>query len=53
MHPLDLTHVETDIFTIDGMQQNVTFCSNSYGYNDQIELDAVLGDPFLKNVYAS
>lgn len=53
VHPLDLTHVETDIFTIDGKQQNVTFCSNSYDYNDQIELDAVLGDPFLKNVYAS
>ena len=53
VHPLDLTRIQSDVFTIDGKQQNATYCSNSFDYGQLAWLDAILGDPFLKNVYAS
>ncbi|CAE7227088.1 unnamed protein product [Rhizoctonia solani] len=51
VHPLDLTQVQVDDF---GKGQNLTFCTSvyepaSYGGADN---DIILGDAFLRNVYA-
>lgn len=60
VHPLDLTFVATtEIPSADGTStQNVTYCYNTYQYltldpNSFEGFDAVLGDAFLRNVYAS
>ena len=54
MHPLDLTF--PIVFELD--QKNVTTCINTYQYftTDPRSfggLDIILGDAFLRNVYAS
>lgn len=58
VHPLDLTAVAQTVVTLDGQDQNVTYCYNTYQYLDLdptnfAGFDAVLGDAFLRNVYAS
>lgn len=54
IHPLDLTRVQNTTVTINGEKATVTICEAAFedtkGYRD---FDAVLGDSFLKNVYAS
>jgi len=46
-----------NITTADGDDQQVTFCSNTYQYSSldptEFPFDLVLGDAFLRNVYAS
>ncbi|THG99797.1 hypothetical protein EW026_g2607 [Hermanssonia centrifuga] len=58
VHPLDLTIVDTTTITVNGTSQNVTICYNAYQYldldpNSFNGFDAILGDSFLRNVYAS
>ena len=57
VHPLDLTFVSTTEVEINGSNQNVTFCYNTYQYFALnpvgFDFDGALGDAFLKNVYAS
>ena len=59
VHPLDLTSLTVaKLNTTDGGQQNATFCINSFQYLtlDPTEFsgfDLILGDAFLRNVYAS
>lgn len=50
VHPLDLT----DVKVTDGNGQNITFCTNAYepGESGGEDLDIILGDAFLRNVYA-
>ena len=54
MHPLDLTY--PFVVEIDG--KNATVCINTYQYltldpNSFVGFDVILGDAFLRNVYAS
>ena len=58
MHPLDLTEVKTTEVELSGKNQNVTFCLNAFQYltldpEGFSGFDAILGDSFLRNVYAS
>ncbi|KAJ8693746.1 hypothetical protein PTI98_008715 [Pleurotus ostreatus] len=51
VHPLDLTAIDTKL--VNGT--NVTYCANTYQSIEigRGELDMILGDAFLKNVYVS
>ncbi|CAE6495099.1 unnamed protein product [Rhizoctonia solani] len=51
VHPLDLTDVQVDDF---GTGQNLTFCTSVYGpaSYEGADNDIILGDAFLRNVYA-
>ncbi|KAH7334973.1 aspartic peptidase domain-containing protein [Rhizoctonia solani] len=51
VHPLDLTDVQVDDF---GTGQNLTFCTSVYGpaSYEGADNDVILGDAFLRNVYA-
>lgn len=54
VHPLDLTYP----FVLELGQTNVTACINTYQYltldpNSFVGFDIILGDAFLRNVYAS
>ncbi|CAE6456987.1 unnamed protein product [Rhizoctonia solani] len=51
VNPLDLTEVQVDDF---GTGQNLTFCSSAYSPSsyDGADNDIILGDAFLRNVYA-
>ncbi|KAH9895010.1 acid protease [Cubamyces lactineus] len=59
VHPLDVTTlIVTPLNTTNGGQQNATLCINSFQYLtlDPTEFsgfDLILGDAFLRNVYAS
>ena len=58
VHPLDLTTVSTIEVPLSGTNTNVTFCFNTFQYltldpEDFTGFDAVFGDAFLRNVYAS
>lgn len=58
MHPLDLTVMAQTEIPLNGTNQNVTYCYNTYQYLDLDPenfsgFDAILGDAFLRNVYAS
>ncbi|KAF8670181.1 Eukaryotic aspartyl protease [Rhizoctonia solani] len=51
INPLDLTDVQIDDF---GTGRNLTFCSSAYSPSsyDGADNDLILGDAFLRNVYA-
>ena len=58
VHPLDLTVMQQTEIEVNGQAQNVTFCMNTYQYlaldpTAFSGFDAILGDAFLRNVYAS
>ncbi|KAJ3552575.1 hypothetical protein NM688_g4082 [Phlebia brevispora] len=58
VHYLDLTFVQTAEIEINGQYTNVTFCINTFQYltldpDSFFGFDAILGDAFLRNVYAS
>lgn len=58
VHPLDLSTPETFTYTENGVERNVTACVNSYRRlaldpTTFAGFDAILGDAFLRNVYAS
>ncbi|KAF7793489.1 hypothetical protein EIP86_004601 [Pleurotus ostreatoroseus] len=58
VHYLDLAVASTTVLTINGRETDVTYCYNTYQYleldPDSFEgFDAILGDAFLRNVYAS
>lgn len=60
VHPLDLTFVATTEVPsgTNGKTENVTYCYNTYQYlaldpNSFSGFDAILGDAFLRNAYAS
>lgn len=47
--------MNTRTITQNGKKQDVTYCSNAFQYLTQKPdgFDAILGDAFLRNVYAS
>ncbi|KAG8714540.1 hypothetical protein FRC11_008095, partial [Ceratobasidium sp. 423] len=51
VHPLDLTEIQVNDF---GTGQNLTFCTSVYEATsyDGADNDIILGDAFLRNVYA-
>ncbi|CAE6460267.1 unnamed protein product [Rhizoctonia solani] len=51
VHPLDLTEVQIDDF---GTGHNLTFCTSGFSPSsyDGADNDIILGDAFLRNVYA-
>ncbi|PIL34121.1 hypothetical protein GSI_03832 [Ganoderma sinense ZZ0214-1] len=58
VHPLDLTFPVVATLPVNGQATNVTACINTYQYltldpNSFQGFDVVLGDAFLRNVYAS
>jgi hypothetical protein len=58
VHPLDLSDVQTIVVPLNGKKTNVTFCTNTFQYLtlDPASFngfDAILGDAFLRNAYAS
>lgn len=58
VHPLDLTVMQQTEIEVNGQPQNVTFCMNTFQYltldpESFSGFDAILGDAFLRNVYAS
>ncbi|KAI0743088.1 aspartic peptidase domain-containing protein [Daedaleopsis nitida] len=58
VHPLDLTFPLVTEITVDGAVKNITACINTYQYltldpNSFAGFDIILGDAFLRNVYAS
>ena len=58
VHPLDLTTPSIYTYTDNGVEKNVTYCVNNYQYlnldpSSFSGFDAILGDAFLRNVYAS
>ncbi|RDX49612.1 acid protease [Lentinus brumalis] len=58
VHPLDLTRPMVTDITTNGQKKQVTVCINTYQYltldpNSFQGFDMILGDAFLRNVYAS
>ena len=58
MHPLDLTFPVAVTLPINGADTNVTACAGTYQYltldpSEFQGFDLILGDAFLRNVYAS
>ena len=58
IHPLDLTFPVVATLPVNGQDTNITACINTYQYltldpNSFQGFDVVLGDAFLRNVYAS
>ncbi|RPD63486.1 acid protease [Lentinus tigrinus ALCF2SS1-6] len=58
VHPLDLTRTMVADITTNGQKKQVTICINTYQYltldpNSFQGFDMILGDAFLRNVYAS
>lgn len=58
VHYLDLAAIQNLTLPINGQNTSVTFCSNAFQYltldpADFPGFDALLGDSFLRNVYAS
>ena len=54
IHPLDLTVVGTWTFEVNGQSTDFTYCFNAFqNSGTSSDEDAILGDPFLRNVYAS
>ena len=58
VHPLDLTRTMVTDITTNGQKRQATVCINTYQYltldpNSFQGFDMILGDAFLRNVYAS
>ncbi len=58
VHPLDLTFPAVVTVPVGGQDTNITVCVNTYQYltldpNSFQGFDIILGDAFLRNVYAS
>ena len=58
VHPLDITTVDNTMDILPSLGVNATFCYNTYQYIDLdpslfAGFDVILGDAFLRNVYAS
>ena len=58
VYPLDVSTPRIYSYRQNGVVHNVTYCVNTYQYltlepNNFCGFDAILGDAFLRNVYAS
>lgn len=58
VHPLDLTFPIVAEVEVDDGPKNITACVNTYQYltldpSNFVGFDLILGDAFLRNVYAS
>ena len=56
MHYLDITYIFFSEAEVNGQFMNLTYCSNTFTRNQASSIDQVdanLGDPFMRNAYVS